>query len=275
MAEPARSAATLRSKPAQNVPPRPVRMATDWSMSPSKAWKASRNRTAVSGSTALRASAKRSIDTIVTAPSFSTATLAMPGVLLSSLHHAQRRVDQHRLALLVLHVVGGAHQRPRRILRGRLDLRHLDLDVDGVVHVGRPLDVETHRQEREARALQGGRDDQPLGHRIDQRARHRMAAAHRRVARDVFLVGEELLGKAAKRHETQQVGLEQRPAVGGESVADLEVAPVPAFAELLHCRTSVGVGVGVRALAQYVYSGAVRALDAPLLAEVEVDFGMA
>ena len=79
----------------------------------------------------------------------------------------------------------------------------------------------------------------PSAIEIDQRARHRMAAAHRRMRRDVFLVGEQLLGKAAKRHEIQQVGLEQRAAVGDEPVADLEVAPVPAFAQLLHGVTAL------------------------------------
>src|SRR5258707_8302904 len=97
-------------------------MATDWRSSASKATKASRSSPAVSGSTALRASAKRSIETTVTGPSFSTATFAMSGVSSASLHQAQRRIDQHRLAILVVHGVGGAHQRPRRILGGRLDL---------------------------------------------------------------------------------------------------------------------------------------------------------
>ena len=152
----------------------------------------------------------------------------------------KRRVDQHRLALLVLHVVGGAHQRAHRVLGGRLDLGELDLDMDRVADIGRALDVEAHRQEGEPRALQGGRDHQPLGHGIDQRARHGMPAAHRGVALDVFLVGEQLLGKAAKRHEIQQISLEQRPAIGDEAVADLEVAPVPAFAELLHGRPLSG-----------------------------------
>ena len=71
-----------------------------------------------------------------------------------------------------------------------------------------------------------------------------MAAAHGRVACDVFLVGEQLLGKAAKRHEIEEVGLEQRAAVGDEAVADLELAPVPALAELLHWPLS---SMGVRA----------------------------
>src|SRR5258708_10394757 len=164
-------------------------MAADWLSSASKARKASRSSNAVSGSTALRASAKRSIETTVTGPSLSIATFAM----LASLHHAKRRVDQHRLALLVLHVVGGADQRPRRILGGRLDLGKLDLDMDGLADIGRALDVEAHRQESQPRALQGGRDDQPLGHGIDQRPRHRMSATHGSVALDVFLVAEQRL----------------------------------------------------------------------------------
>ncbi len=72
---PVRPATTLRSKPAQKLPPRPVRIATDWLSSLSKARKASRSRVAVSGSTALRASAKRSIETVVIGPSRSTSTL--------------------------------------------------------------------------------------------------------------------------------------------------------------------------------------------------------
>jgi hypothetical protein len=63
-----------------------------------------------------------------------------------------------------------------------------------------------------------------------------MAAAHGRVARDVLLVGEQLLGKAAKRHEAQQVGLEQRAAECLEAIADLELTPVPALPQLLHRR---------------------------------------
>src|SRR5215475_2837858 len=113
-------------------------MATDWVSSASKARNASRSNTAVSGSTALRASAKRSIETTVTTPSFSTATLDMS----APLHHAKRRVDEHRLALLVLHRVGRAHQGARRILGRGLDLAHLDLDVDRVADIGRTLDVE-------------------------------------------------------------------------------------------------------------------------------------
>src|SRR6185437_13518927 len=225
-----RPATDLRSYPAQKAPPRPVRIATDCVSSLSNARKASRSSPAVSGSTALRASAKRSIETIVVAPSFETATFAMS----AALHHAQRRVDQHGLAPLVLHLVGGADQRARRVFRGRLDLGDLDLDVDRVVDIGRALDVEAYRQEGEPAALQGGRDHQTFGHRIDQCARHGMPAAHRCMSGDVFLVGEQLLGKAAKRHEIQQVGLEQRSAVGDESVAELEVAPVPAFAQLFH-----------------------------------------
>src|SRR5579883_426788 len=224
-----RPATDFRSYPAQKVPPRPVRIATDCVSSLSKARKASRSSTAVSGSTALRASAKRSIETMVVVPSLSTTTLAMS----AALHHPQGRVDQHGLALLVLHRVGGADQRAHRILRGRLDLGDLDLDVDRVVHVGRALDVEAHRQESEPAALQGGRDHQTFGHRVDQRARHGMPAAHGCMLGDVLLVGEQLLGKAAKRDEIQEVGLEQRSAVGDEPVADREVAPVPAFAQLL------------------------------------------
>src|SRR3990167_6882089 len=121
-------------------------MAANCVSSASNARNASRSRIAVSGSTALRASAKRSIDTTVTGPSFSTATLAM----LAPLHHAQRRVDQRSFALLVLDQVGRAHERAQRILGGRLDLGDLDLDVNGVVHVGRALDVEAHRQKGKA-----------------------------------------------------------------------------------------------------------------------------
>src|SRR6266852_8796283 len=205
-------------------------MATDWLSSASNATKASRNSSAVSGSTALRASAKRSIETTVIGPSFSTATLGMS----ASLQHAKRRVDQHDLALLVLDGVGGAHQRARGVLGSRLDLAHLDFDMNRVADIGRALDVEAHRQEGQTRPLQGGRDHQPLGHGIDQGARHRMAAAHGGMALDVFLVGEQLLGKAAKSYEIEEVGLEERAAVGDEAVADLEFAPVPALAELFH-----------------------------------------
>src|SRR5258708_22442779 len=127
-------------------------MATDWISSASKARKASRSSSAVSGSTALRASPKRSIETTVTGPSLSIATFAM----LASLQHAKRRVDQHRLALLVLPVVGGAGQRPRPILGRRLDLGELDLDIAGIADIGRALDVEAHPPESQPPALQGG-----------------------------------------------------------------------------------------------------------------------
>src|SRR5919197_1792322 len=128
-------------------------MATAWVSSASNARKASRKRTAVSGSTALRASAKRSIDTTVRGPSFSTATLALSATISTPLHHAQRRVDQHRLAVLVLHRVGRTNQGARGVLGCRLDLAHLDLDPDRVPDIGWAFDVEAHRQEGEPAAL--------------------------------------------------------------------------------------------------------------------------
>ena len=64
----------FKSAPAQNVPPAPVRIATRWSSSASKARNASASEAAVGRSTALR-TAGRSIVTIVTGPSCSTRTV--------------------------------------------------------------------------------------------------------------------------------------------------------------------------------------------------------
>ncbi len=65
------SATALRSAPAQNVPPAPVRTATARSSSWSKATKASRNWSAQTLSTALRRSGRLMVTT-VTGPSCST-----------------------------------------------------------------------------------------------------------------------------------------------------------------------------------------------------------
>src|SRR5262245_39809661 len=75
------SANALRSAPAQNTPPAPVRIATCALSSASKARNASASASRVGSSTALRRSG-RLIVTIVTGPDFSMCTVftdAMPG----------------------------------------------------------------------------------------------------------------------------------------------------------------------------------------------------
>ena len=70
-------AAALRSKPEQNAPVTPVRMATLWLSSRSNAMKALNSAAAISGLTALRASA-RSMVTMVMSPCLSLRIVMAP-----------------------------------------------------------------------------------------------------------------------------------------------------------------------------------------------------